>query len=231
MPAQAAGNDCPSASGPNGKVFGKRFGKLLGAAGIAALTGRKASARAAADAAGRDVVDTARENAVAQATAAPCNADDDDADARSAKSAKRAASRKEPAQTAYARPGLMPVSAEVMAKKDAFDAFGRVSCSSCEGGYSFESWANQYFYSETRHEQNGWANKLAKMEPGQELNWQGSENYGTIVMRANERIGGFDCKTYGWTIEKGASSAQRDGLLCWGKASDFSASDSWVEVY
>lgn len=224
LPAAARADDgeCPAAVAPNGKVFGKRFGKLLGSAGIAALTGRKAAARAAADAAGRDVVDSARENAVATAANAGCKSKQDtpaDADSGAA------------AEQAYRRPGLIPVSADIKARKEAFDEFGKVACDSCEGGYAFDSWANQFFYSELRDQKNGWESKLAKLQPGETINWQGSESYGTIALRGDERIGGFDCKAFDWTLEKGAASAQRDGLVCWGKASDYSASDSWVEVY
>jgi hypothetical protein len=235
-PSRAA-DDCPAATASNGPVFGKRFTKLVSAAGIAAITGRKASARAAADAAVRDTTETAKENVQAEAAAAACNgARKGESGAGSEAVAVPVASSTDAAReaesgTVYKRPGLMPVSEEIKAKKEAFDEFGKVHCSDCEGGYDYESWANKFFYNEIRDDRNGWANKLAKMEPGDEIHWQGSENYGTIVMRTRERIGGFDCKTYGWVLEKGASSAHRDGLLCWGKASDFSANDSWVEVY
>lgn len=216
--------ECRAAAAPNGKVFGKRFGKLLGSAGIAALTGRKAAARAAADAAGRDVVDSARENAIASAAATSC-----DPSAESSGQAPPAA--KAQAGQTYRRPGLIPVSAEIKARKQAFDEFGKVACDSCEGGFAFDSWANQFFYSELRDQKNGWESKLAALQPGETINWQGSESYGTIALRGNERIAGFDCKTFDWTLEKGAAGAQRDGLVCWGKASDYSANDSWVEVY
>jgi hypothetical protein len=231
-PSRAADGECPAATAPNGPVFGKRFSRLASAAGIAAITGRKATARAAADAAVRDARDTAQENAAAEAAAAACNTARNGEPTRSGTEATSGtAQRSTAAETVYKRPGLMPVSEEIKARKKAFDEFGKVACSSCEGGYSYESWANHFFNANSRDNPNGWNNKLAAMEPGEELHWQGSENYGTIVMRTKERIGGFDCKTYGWVLEKGASSAQRDGLLCWGKASDFSANDSWVEVY
>ena len=230
-PSRAA-DGCPAATAPNGPVFGKRFTKLVSAAGIAAITGRKAAARAAAGAAVRDTADTAKENVAAEAAAAACNGTTrGEEPAHDETTSHPAAASKRESETVYKRPGLMPVSDEIKAKKEAFHEFGKVSCSDCEGGYDYESWANKYFYNEIHEDRNGWANKLAKMEPGDEIHWQGSENYGTITMRAQERIGGFDCKTYGWVLEKGSSSAHRDGLLCWGKASDYSANESWVEVY
>ena len=222
--------ECATAA-PNGKPFGKRFGKLLGSAGLSAITGRKAAARAAADAALRDVADSAKETAVAEVKSAACRKANEGTP-NSVEAEVDAATPREKARSgSYARPGLMPIAAEIKDRKRAFDEFGKVRCSSCEGGYSYDSWANHFFHSELRGEPNGWAKKLAAMQVGEELNWQGNESYGTIAMRSQEQVNGFDCKTYSWSLEKGASSAQRDGLICWGKASDFSASDSWVEVY
>lgn len=235
MPAAANAQDsCPGASAPNGKVFGKRFGKLMGAAGVAAITGRKAAARAAADAAVRDTVDSARENAVAEAAASGCRDDETpppvDNDA-SAPAQKNARARKSAPATSYSRPGEMTIPAEIKAQKSAFVEFSKVPCSDCEGGYDYEAWASRYFHSELLGDAKAWTAKLAKMEPGDRLNWQGKQNYGTITMRERAPVGGFDCKIYDWLLEKGKASARREGLICWGKASSFSASDSWVEVY
>lgn len=232
--AAHAQEPCPAASAPNGKVFGKRFGRLMGAAGIAAITGRKAAAKAAADAAVRDTVDSTRENAVAQASAAGCRDGetpppvDNEASATAQKNTR---ARKSTSSTSYKRPGEIPVSAEVKAQKAAFVEFSKVHCSDCEGGYDYEAWANRYFYSEWLGDPKAWTAKLASMEPGAKLHWQGKENYGTIAMREQAQIAGFNCKKYDWTLEKGKASAQREGLICWGKASDFSANESWVEVY
>ena len=229
--AQAQSQPCPGASAPNGKVFGKRFGRLMGAAGLAAVSGRKAAARAAGDAAARDVVDSARENGVAEAAAAACDEGKSPKKDNDLARPAKASSNEARSQGAYARPSLMPVPEEIKAQKEAFDAFGKVDCTDCEGGYAFDSWARRHFASELRGEYNGWAKKLGAMKPGEKLNWQGAESYGTIAVRAEERIGGFDCKIYDWTLEKGTAKAQREGLLCWGKASEYSANDSWVEVY
>ncbi|MBL0768792.1 hypothetical protein JI743_08245 [Sphingopyxis sp. DHUNG17] len=235
IPAAAnAQENCPGASAPNGKVFGKRFGKLMGAAGVAAITGRKAAARAAADAAARDTADSARENAVAAAAASGCRDDETpppvDSDA-STPAQNNARARKSASAASYSRPSEMPISAEIKAQKSAFVEFSKVRCSDCEGGHDYEAWASRYFYSELLGDAKAWTAKLAKMEPGEKLNWQGTENYGTITMREQAKVGGFDCKIYDWLLEKGKASARREGLICWGKASSFSASDSWVEVY
>ena len=224
-PAHAQTKDCAVAEAPNGKPFGKRFGRLLGRAGVAALTGRKAAAQAAADAAARDTIDSARENAVAAASNAACT----DADHASEKTEPREPARKR--ANPLSRPDQIAVPAEIKAQKTAFDEFGKVACSSCEGGVSYDSWARQFYLSELRGDENGWEKKLAALQPGEQISWQGSESFGTIVLRGEQQRDGFDCKLFDWRLEKGSATAQREGLLCWGKSSEYSGSNSWVEVY
>ncbi|WP_033074264.1 hypothetical protein [Sphingopyxis sp. MWB1] len=229
-PAFAKEEACVAAS-PNGKVFGKRFGKLLGAAGVAAITGKKAAARAAADAAVRDVGDSARENAVAEASAAACRqGEQDDAsspeggDVKKGSGVARRAGR-------YARPDQIPVPAEIKAQKAAFNEFGKVFCSDCEGSYSYDSWAKLFFYSELQGNPHAWVKKLAAMEAGDAVTWEGTVSTGTITMQGLEQRYGFDCKVYIWTLRKGGASAEREGLLCRGAPDEFVATNNWVEIY
>lgn len=229
-PALAKEEACV-ATPPNGKVFGKRFGRLLGAAGVAAITGKKAAARAAADAAVRDVGDSARENAVAEATAAACRQGEQEG----ASSPEGGDSKKSSAvarrRGGYARPDQIPVPAEIKAQKEAFNEFGKVFCSDCEGSYSYDSWAKLFFYSELLGNPHAWVKKLAAMEAGDAVSWQGKESTGTITMQGLEQRYGFDCKVYNWTLRKGGASAEREGLICRGAPDEFVATDNWVEIY
>lgn len=229
-PAVAQDAACAAAP-PNGKVFGKRFGKLLGAAGVAAITGKKAAARASADAAVRDVGDSARENAVAEASAAACRQQqqEDGSPFEGGETKKSKAAARSPGH--YARPDLIPVPAEIKAQKKAFDEFGKVFCSSCEGSYSYDSWAKPFFYSELQGNPHAWVRKLVAMDAGDMVTWQGSESRGTITLQGLEQRYGFDCKVYVWTLKKDGASAEREGLICRGAPDNYVATDNWFEVY
>ena len=218
------GDACAAEVQPKKKSpFSRRFGKLMGAAGVAAITGKKASATAAADAAARDVADTAREQAQADiASAASC------AGQTPAPVPARASSAQ---ARGYSYPNDIPVPAEAKAAKAAFDEFGKVDCSDCEGGYAYDSWARQAFASELRGEYGGWEKKLGALKAGETISWKGSAANGTIRLLAEEKVGGFDCKRLGYELTRKDGSATREGLICWGRSNQFAGSDSWVEVY
>ena len=128
-------------------------------------------------------------------------------------------------------PGTINVGAEIKAKKDAFDEFGKVRCSDCEGGYSYDSWTQIFFNGELAGEYNGWAKKLGNLRVGERLTWKGKASNGTLTVVSENPVEGFRCKQLTYRLDKPNSSAERPGLLCWGKLNEYSSSDSWVIVY
>ncbi|MNQ23398.1 hypothetical protein D3C85_365610 [compost metagenome] len=126
------------------------------------------------------------------------------------------------------RPGKLEFSAADEARKAAFDAFGRVQCTACEGGRSYDSWAQQRF---NLRGQGAWERKLGELGRVEAITWQGVEAHGRITVVGETPVGGFRCKQLKWELFKGTATAQRDGLVCFGLSSDYSASESWVEVF
>jgi len=125
----------------------------------------------------------------------------------------------------------MTVPQEMLERKRAFEQFSRVECGSCEGGYSFDAWAQQAFHSEIRGEYNGWARKLGNLGIGESLSWTGAESQGTLTAVAEETVEGFRCRRLRYRLVRGGVSAERDGLVCWGRLNQYAGSDTWVEVY
>lgn len=126
------------------------------------------------------------------------------------------------------RPGDLEFSAETKALATAFDAFGRVSCSSCEGGRSYDSWARKSLGISS--ERNAWETKLGSLGLGETLNWTGVESKGRITVVGETPVGGFRCKQLKWELFKGSARAERPGLVCFGYSGPFAASESWNEV-
>ena len=138
---------------------------------------------------------------------------------------------KKAAPTPVTYPGTITVSAEIKAKKEAFDEFGKVRCSDCEGGYSYDSWTQIFFNGELAGEYNGWAKKLGKLNVGERLTWKGAESKGTLTVISENPVEGFRCKQLAYRLDKPRGFAERPGLLCWGKLNEYASNDSWVIVY
>lgn len=127
------------------------------------------------------------------------------------------------------RPGELEFSSETKALASAFDAFGRVSCSSCEGGRSYDSWARKSLNISSAH--GAWEKTLGALASGQTLNWTGVESKGRITVVSETPVSGFRCKQLRWELFKGAAQAERPGLICFGYSSPYAASESWNEVF
>lgn len=128
-------------------------------------------------------------------------------------------------------PGTITVGADIKAKKDAFDEFGKVRCNDCEGGYSYDSWTQIFFNGELAGEYNGWAKKLGNLRVGERLTWKGKASNGTLTVVSDSPVEGFRCKHLTYRLDKPNASAERPGLVCWGKLNEYSSNDSWVIVY
>lgn len=126
------------------------------------------------------------------------------------------------------RPGHLEFGPGDIAAKEAFDQFGRVACTGCEGGRSYDSWGQQQFRFRDPTE---WERRLGELPMGQTISWQGVESRGEISVVSETPVGEFQCRQLKWRLTKGSETAERPGLVCMGLASDFSATERWVEVF
>lgn len=109
-------------------------------------------------------------------------------------------------------PGEFKFSPADEAAKKAFEDFGKVSCSSCEGGYSFDTWA--------QHHIPGMFGKLFDhlwgLSVGESLRWTGTGGGGAyaITVASEHPVNGFPCKQLDYTGRRGTQTASYRGLIC-----------------
>jgi len=126
-------------------------------------------------------------------------------------------------------PHDLDFSPELEAKKKAFVEFSKVRCTSCEGGYSFDAWANLILgVTDLR----AWHKRIGETAVGGTLTWRGDASDGTLTVLSDAQVGPFPCKQIRYSLVRRSdkASAERPGLLCFGKASAYAGSPSWVEV-
>lgn len=135
-----------------------------------------------------------------------------------------------PARVSRRLPADLPKPQDAQAKKDAFEAFSAYPCSDCEGGRGYDAWARQ---SLNLIGSNLWEDKVGSLAVGQTISWKGERSDGVLTVVSENAMGGLPCKqvVHRLTKHAGGATAERDGLFCYGKASQYSGSDSWVEVY
>jgi hypothetical protein len=69
------------------------------------------------------------------------------------------------------------------------------------------------------------------MPVGKVHRWEGAESAGSLTVVREEMVGGFRCRRLQYKLVKGSASAERPGLVCWGYANPYAASEGWNEVY
>jgi hypothetical protein len=116
------------------------------------------------------------------------------------------------------------------ARKAAYDRFGRVACPSCEGGFGYDGWPS-FPRDALSGKYNEHGQRLGAMSVGHVHRWKGVESVGALTVVAEEDVGGHRCRRLRYTLLKGAASAERPGLVCWGYANPFAGRESWNEVY
>lgn len=126
-------------------------------------------------------------------------------------------------------PSDLDFSPELEAQKKAFVEFSKVRCSDCEGGYSYDAWAQHFIRLDGSY--NAWAKKIGGLALGETLTWKGSVSAGSITVVSEEPVNGWPCKQIKWELKNPKASAERPGLFCHGKASSYAGSDSWTEVF
>jgi hypothetical protein len=114
--------------------------------------------------------------------------------------------------------------------KAAYDQFGKVRCSSCEGGYAFDGWP-KFPRDELSGKYNEFGLRLGAMAPGQVHRWTGVEASGSVTVVREEAVEGLRCRHLRYTLSKSGASAERPGLVCWGYGNEYAASENWHEVY
>ena len=99
------------------------------------------------------------------------------------------------------------------AQKKAFANASRVPCGDCEGGYSYDSWAN--YFTEKDGSKSAFDAKVAALPIGKSISWKGRKHQGEIVATGERPIGSTPCKQYHWTMRlAGKVVAEREGLFC-----------------
>ena len=127
------------------------------------------------------------------------------------------------------RPRQLPIPEEAKAQKAAFEAFGRYDCSDCEGGRGYDAWVRHFL--PTSYGSPTLEDRIAAMKTGESFQWKGNTAVGTLTILGEEPVGGFSCKQVQYRLQREQESAERAGLFCLGKSSQYSASESWQEVY
>ena len=121
-------------------------------------------------------------------------------------------------------PGEMEFSQADQDAKTALRLFGRVDCSSCEGGYDFETWVKHQV--PAMWGQYVLANHLAGLAVGQNLTWTGRTSRGqyAITVVDTQSVGKWECKQLVWSGRRGDRTAEAPGLIC-------KVGDNWLEVF
>lgn len=136
--------------------------------------------------------------------------------------------------TAVATPaafvGAIKAPPEAEAQKAAFRKFGEVSCNDCEGGVDFDS-KPKAPYDAFSGKFNEWAPRAGSWPVGHVHRWKGKASIGSISVIAEEQVEGFRCKRLEYKLVKGAQSATRPSLICFGLLSRDSSVENWHEIY
>ncbi|RJF93655.1 hypothetical protein [Sphingomonas cavernae] len=206
-----------------------RVAKAKKKRGLSGLTGSLMGAARGDGDLGSDLTGTA----VAAARAGPSDCVDapasESASAKPASATERA--RREMAAADAKYPSRMAIPADKKAEIDAYKALGVVRCSACEGGTTNEGWFRLELMDEMRRTNTKLNDKMVGMAPGETIRWSGTVVRGVLTALGEEMVSGFRCKRFRLRIDRDTRSAERDTLMCWGKANEYSGSDSWVEVY
>jgi hypothetical protein len=124
----------------------------------------------------------------------------------------------------------LKVSAEVEAKKAAYNKFGEVSCSDCEGGIDFDG-RPKFPYDQFSGQYGERAKRAGSWSIGHVHRWQGKASTGTLTVLREENVDGFRCRRLEYRLMKGSASASRPSLICWGLANRSSEIENWHEIY
>lgn len=109
-------------------------------------------------------------------------------------------------------PSRLTFSAELEAEKAAFLEFSKVPCTACEGGRSYDAWAQHFIRLDGSWK--AWEKKVGALEMGQSVTWQGQKSKGAITVVGETPVGAWPCKQLRWTLTRPGEKAERPGLIC-----------------
>lgn len=109
-------------------------------------------------------------------------------------------------------PMHLKFSDDLEGRKKAFLEFSKVSCNDCEGGYSYDAWAQHFVRLDGSWK--AWEKKLGALAMGETLSWQGSKSKGVITVMDETPVNGWPCKQLRWTLTRADAKAERPGLIC-----------------
>lgn len=220
----------------------KRRPSLFGAEGAGGLLTRLQGAARGQRNLGTDIKDTAQRGAEQRAseaaTVAGCKAAEKTQSAPSqatdgAQSPPQSAPEppvRRQAESDVQYPSRMEIPREWRTAKDAYTEFGKVRCTGCEGGFAYSGWPS---WPRDQHsgKHGGDERRLADLAIGHVHRWTANGFAGSLRVDSEEEVNGFRCRKMTYRLEKDGKSAERPGLICWGKSNQFAASESWVGVF
>ena len=122
-------------------------------------------------------------------------------------------------------------SAEAERLRLAYNAFGEVRCSDCEGGIDFDGRPKFEYDSRFSGQYNERAWRIGNGPVGHVHRWQGKASSGTLTVVAEETLDGLRCRRALYKLVRGKASAERPSLVCWGLANRSSSVENWHEIY
>lgn len=239
--AQAAADCAPASSdaaAPKASGFGRFLKNAAGSAlrGVATVAASGGSVSNALDHAGRRTTERAATGAVdcamaaATSTAQGTAASDGGAAAPGASEGTAARTSRPTRPEAPRYPSEIAKPAGFDAIEDTFDEFGKDDCMDCEGGYAYDSWP-VFPRDEYAGKYNGDAQRMGGWPVGHVHRWKGNVSTGTLTVVDERTVEGFRCRTLLYRLTRGTATAERPGLLCWGRANQYAGSESWNKVY
>lgn len=218
----------------------KRRPSLFGAEGAGGLLRRLEGAARGQRSLGTDIKDTAQTGAQQRlseaGSVAACRAREtgepsaDGAPAQPAGETATARAARRRAEVDARYPSRMTMPAEWTSAKEAYDSFGKVKCFGCEGGYANAGWPS-WPRDEFDGKYDGSETRLSRLPAGHVHRWTSNGFAGSLTINGEEQVNGFRCRKMTYRLERDGKSAERPGLMCWGKASEYASKDSWVGVF
>lgn len=120
--------------------------------------------------------------------------------------------------------------ADAEAQRVAYNEFGEVRCNDCEGGIDFDG-RPKFPFDQFSGKYNERAARAGHWPVGHIHRWKGKESAGTLTVTAEESVEGFRCRRLEYRLQKGAASASRPSLICFGLANRSSEVENWHEIY
>jgi hypothetical protein len=179
---------------------------------------------------GSDLAGTAVASARAAGTCLPPDGAEAQRPAADSAAAPVAPPRRKPKAEAIAYPSRMPIPEEWKAAKQAYEEFGKVRCSDCEGGYAYSGWPS-WPRDEFDGKYNADQTRLSRLPIGHVHRWSANGFAGTLTVNGEEEHHGFKCRRMTYRLEKDGRNAERPGLMCRGRQNEYAGSENWVGVF